>query len=530
MSQQSPVQEQSAAARLVPYADYPQNDPWFTGQFLPGLGGVESTTLDDRSDGRFRPAYENELDLARQRASARRLSVLVSTQSAIMESLRNYTIGRGLDVRVQAERDVRPLTGVIDDVRRVVDKFLDRNEIVAGLDREGHDRSREDGEFLGAICCHGRDILLEVLEPDQLREPADTATLREWVQHVSGIDCDSFPASWTFGVLTDRRWPDRPLGYHIIRDAGGSDWDFFPANQIIHIKRNVYRNAKRGVSDFLPVLDDLRKASKLHGNVITGAALQAAIAWVEEYAPGVTQTQAAGVTPTDATGQISTNQNSGGGTRSQNATHYPAGSIVRTSSGRKYVAPPMGHERNGAFQIAAQMALRIIGVRWSMPEYMISGDASNANYSSTMVAESPFVKAREADQSFYCQHWYKTLWNVVRLAHSKGWLPHCGGLTMEQIEQQVEILVTLPTVAVRDPLQHRQALAIEVDRGWTANSTAAAEIGRDHADEVRAGARPAAPATPFTSALTAAAQGAMESVSDVDEAKAVLAKLWETYP
>ena len=31
-----------------------------------------------------------------------------------------------------------------------------------------------------------------------------------------------------------------------------------------------------------------------------------------------------------------------------------------------------------------------------MPEYMVSGDASNANYASTLVAESPFVKARQA--------------------------------------------------------------------------------------------------------------------------------------
>jgi len=525
-----PLIEQSTANRLVPLGDYPSADPYFSGSYSGNLFGIETTTLDDRDNGRFRPAYENEIDLARQRAASRRLAILVGTYSSIMESLRNYTIGKGLDVRVQSEKTVKPLPGVVEDIRRVIDRFLDHNSIPADLDREAHDRSREDGEFLAALCWRGRDIALEILEPDQLREPADTATLREWVQHVSDIDCDSFPTSWTFGVLTDRRLSSIPLGYHVVRDGGGADWDFFPANQFLHIRRNVYRVAKRGVSDYLPVLEDLRKADKLKTNVVTGAALQAAIAWIEEMPAGVTQSQASSLTPADATYPQPTGQGSGGGTRNVNATHYPAGSIVRTSAGRKYVSPPMGQERNGAFEIAAQMALRSIGVRWSIPEYMISGDASNANYSSTMVAESPFVKAREADQSFYCRHWYQCLWNVVRMAHEKGMLPHCQGLTIEQVESQVEILVTLPTVSVRDPLQHRQALAIEVDRGWTAPSTAAAEIGRDLADEIRAGAKPAAVASPFPSALTAAAQGAMESVKSVDDAKAVLDSLWESYP
>ena len=34
-----------------------------------------------------------------------------------------------------------------------------------------------------------------------------------------------------------------------------------------------------------------------------------------------------------------------------------------------------------------------------MPEYMLSGDASNANFSSTMVAEGPAVKTFEEMQA-----------------------------------------------------------------------------------------------------------------------------------
>ena len=46
-----------------------------------------------------------------------------------------------------------------------------------------------------------------------------------------------------------------------------------------------------------------------------------------------------------------------------------------------------------------QAELRAIGSALAMPEYMISGDSSNANYASTMVAEGPAVKTFEEMQA-----------------------------------------------------------------------------------------------------------------------------------
>src|SRR6185369_4253327 len=94
----------------------------------------------------------------------------------------------------------------------------------------------------------------------------------------------------------------------------------------------------------------------------------------------------------------------------RNAAYYPPGSVLKVGYGQEYLPGPMGAERNAGFELVGQYSLRRIGVRWNMPEYMISGDASNGNYSSTLVAESPFVKAREADQQFYKRHFLSILW------------------------------------------------------------------------------------------------------------------------
>ena len=48
---------------------------------------------------------------------------------------------------------------------------------------------------------------------------------------------------------------------------------------------------------------------------------------------------------------------------------------------------------------AIQAELRAAAAALAMPEYMLSGDACNANFSSTMVAEGPAVKTFEEMQA-----------------------------------------------------------------------------------------------------------------------------------
>ncbi len=152
----------------------------------------------------------------------------------------------------------------------------------------------------------------------------------------------------------------------------------------------------------------------------------------------------------------------------------------------------MGSERNPNFVLVGQYVLRGIAVRWNMPEYLISADASNANYASALVAESPFVKARESDQQFYKRHFRSLLWKVVRLAWEAGRFSRMG-TSWDTLRSQIEIKIDAPAVATRDSLKLAQTQEVQIGLGILSRRTAAAQAGFDYDAEVAQGAVPNSP-------------------------------------
>jgi hypothetical protein len=65
----------------------------------------------------------------------------------------------------------------------------------------------------------------------------------------------------------------------------------------------------------------------------------------------------------------------------------------------------------------------MIALGTSLPEFITRGDASNANYSSSMVAESPFIKAMESWQDFFEKPLSKVFERVVEYGIATGKIP-----------------------------------------------------------------------------------------------------------
>lgn len=436
--------------------------------------------LADRSDGRYRPIYEVEQDLARIRGAARQISALTSVAIGALDALANYVLAGGFTFTVQSEFDQPQL---VTAAQRVIDEFLDETDFPGGLDRELHFRSRQDGEaFLALLPRPDGTVKAQVLEPEQIVQPASPGPLEEWLG-IAGL----FESSWSFGVHTPQNATDKPLGFHVIFDAAGRDWEYIPAESVQHIKRNVPRSAKRGVSDLYAIQGDLEREAKLRWNTAEGAALQAAVAWILQAPPGVTRGQMQSVGLGDV--QPGCERPARQGSRSHSIAHYPAGTVLKPSAGLEYKPGPMGSERNPNFVLVAQYLLRSIGLRWNMPEYLISGDASNANYASTLVAESPFVKAREADQQFYRRHWYSLIWKVLHLAWNAGRFSRLG-ISWESLVQLIDVKVDVPAVSTRDPLQLAHTQETQIRLGFLSRRTAAAQAGLDYEAELRHGADP----------------------------------------
>jgi hypothetical protein len=463
---------------VVDRREYLTDDPTFGFPLLNPF-----SVLSDRQEGKLWPIYQSEQDLARIRGRAHNLATLTGIPAGVLDALANYILGPGFTFTVHAARE--DAAGLAAAVQATIDRFLDENAFCGALDREAHARSREDGEaFLVLEPGPGGTVRARFLECEQVTQPADPRPLEDW------LGCgEEFPSCWKFGVHSPARETDRVLGYHAIYDGTGLDWDYIPAARMEHLKRNVPANAKRGVSDFFPVLGDLEREAKLRRNTAEGAALQAAIAWIIEVPPGTLQADTRSIGAADMF-DLYEKPIAQGGVKRQTVSRYPPGTILRPSAGLSYKPGPMGSERNTSFILVGQYVLRAIAVRWNIPEYLISADASNANYASALVAESPFVKAREADQQFYRRHFHSLMWKVVRLAWEAGRFARLG-VSWETLESLLEIKIDAPAVATRDALKLAQTQEVQIRLGILSPRTAAAQAGLDYDAELQLGAHPA---------------------------------------
>jgi len=474
--------------------EWQQDDPSF------GFGRVGSpilyTSLNDRDDGKYLPIFQTQMDLAAIRAEARNVTAMSGGIMGALGTLSNYTLGGGLTFRVQCgptcPGNVSPETvkSLCDEAQKVIDRFLRDNKFQSDMDREIDQRAREDGEAFVELCLSpAGQIRASFDEPDMVCQPSSPGPIEDWLQEKDPQRYSpEWNWSWSFGVHSIRKTPDDPLGYHVVYDTSGCDWDYVPASRMLHIKRNVPRNVKRGVSDLYWIANDVQREAKIRRNTADGAALQAAIAWFRQHAPGVNQASVSGMVNGNAVG--TRNQRTETGTRPTKQGRLRGGTVVDIPNGMQVLPGPMGSERNSNFILIAQYVARAIAQRWAMPEFMFTSDASNANYASTLVAESPFVKARETDQRFYSQAFIELAWKVLRLAHESG-KAFRGIDSFDILMEILEITAEGPRVSNRNELETLQGHQIEIDRGTLSLETAAAEMGRNLAKEQEKGAKPA---------------------------------------
>lgn len=470
---------------LVPWSDFPVND-WPDGPYR--RAWFPYASFQDREDGNNRPYYENETDLAFQVASVRRFVGCTELPEAVTTALKVYTYGNGIEVKCQpskqgAKYQSPEIDTLCQNIQRVIDRFCDYNNLINNLDHEIDRRSRDEGEcLLPIIPKPGQNFSCNPIETVQLSEPTGSSSLSEWVMHKHGIDCDSFVPSWKYGVLTEKRDTSCPLAYFVKYGSAESDWETYGVDQFVHIKRNVYRACKRGMSDWLACYENATQQPKLRSALGYGATMQARIAWIEEY--GTDKMTVSGSQMRDGSpSNDGTTRNGRNGTRDANSTDVKNGTILRVKYGKQYKSGPMGSERNANFLLVEEALERLLGARWLMPKYMISGDPGDASFASSLMSESPFVKAREADQQFYGGSLKSMMWKVVQYAWKLGWLD-LRGFSMEQVKSFIDILVNFPSVATRDKLQLAQQLTAEKAMGTISDRTIAADMGRDYDEEM----------------------------------------------
>lgn len=393
--------------------------------------------------------FRNEQELAAIRNECRSLAVANEFAINGHENRISYIVGSGHTYRAVAARGRDADQALVLDVQLVLDEFIRLNhwrmrqqEIVRRKDRDGEC-------FLRLFAAADGTTRVRFVEPAQVTVPADRIS----------------DPSASFGVQTDPNDVETVRGYWI-------DGRLIDADEIQHRKANVDANVKRGLPLFFSVRKNLRRAEKLLRNMSVVAEIQSAIAVIRKHKTAT----AAGLADFVANGANVSATNSATG-RTSHFHRYAPGTILDAMAGTDYEFPAAGIDA-GRYVTVLQAELRAVASRLVMPEFMLSSDASNANYSSTMVAEGPAVKMFDRLQHEMLEDDTALLRQVVRNAVAAGRLS-------SDAMTAVDIRGIPPTLAVRDRLKDAQADQILVRNGAMSVATMAMRNGLDPEQEER---------------------------------------------
>lgn len=132
------------------------------------------------------------------------------------------------------------------------------------------------------------------------------------------------------------------------------------------------------------------------------------------------------------------------------------------------------------------------GVATGLPEYIIRADASNANFSSSMVSENPFVKSMESWQDFFGKYFELIYAKVIQEGIDFGIIPAKSERTVtdpetgeatdktETVDTSLDSETNFPPLVHRDILDETKAIQLHIADRLVSRQTASEKLGYDY--------------------------------------------------
>lgn len=402
---------------------------------------------------------ETVFDADTLRAKARYLADFNPYARNILQLHRDYVVGTGMRHEVAVRREPsqsEPATEADAQLRtraaRLWREFLDRNAWATG--------QRKDWEFCLRTWRDGECFV-------RLFRQAD------WPPRIHFVDPENVvpdPRTGlpTGGIETLLDNVEVPVAYFIAPGGSASDSagssvapERVEADLILHAKIGVDANVKRGVTLLLPVLDALKRFQGWLDVELIQRKAASSIALVRKHhahhPAGLSEFADAVATAPAAEG------------RPRRLRIEPGSIIDAQGFDLEFISP---NTHFGDASLLGRMILLSIAAGSGLPEFMVTADASNANYASTLVAEGPAVRHFAAWQSFFIGQWQKLFGMVMADA------VRLGLLHPDEFER-LDLRIVPPPLAVRDRYADALADAVYFDRGALSLQELAR---RDHAD------------------------------------------------
>ncbi|MFV0445377.1 MAG: phage portal protein [Planctomycetaceae bacterium] len=215
----------------------------------------------------------------------------------------------------------------------------------------------------------------------------------------------------TAGILTAEGDVESPVSYLLLNLETARLQQEVPAEEMLHTRVGVDSNQKRGVTIFAPVLDVLDCYDQWMKTELTARKLQSSIVLWRKVQGSPQQANA-----------MADSAASGAGMTGDRRERLRPGTILTTNHATEiqFLQPQTNF---GDAVPLGRMLLLATAAGAGLPEFMLTADASNANYASTMVAEGPAVKLFQSEQAFFAAE-YTRLWRwIMADAVATGRLP-----------------------------------------------------------------------------------------------------------
>ena len=467
------LEQQVTALRTLIEGTINADDPILSGQDIAretGWPGVPSAVSmpHDRVRGAYWPFFRTDMELSQIRAIGRILATTTETGVSILESLINYTVSEGIHLQWQArdksiKGDVR-----IERAQQVVDLFLERNKIIQSGQRALMHEAIPAGEALLILRPNDADGVprVSVRSVDHLVEPIDVQRVLDYHGYSEGLE-DGL--DWSFGIATPPFQYDDVRGYFCQWYGALDNWEYLPASCVVHVKLNVPADVKRGLSDYYAAYDNIRRSKRGFNAAAEGATLQSSIAYIEKFKQGTPRQAVEDQLPSPAT--YSTIRPGRQGLIPVRVEQLGMGRILRTD--RDIMYGPLGAPQGAKLIEVFQSVLRMVGTRWNMPEWMISGDASNNNMASSITAGSAFDVSSQARQQAWGEYWVEATLKAMRMM----------GVDVDELQKIARLTAKGSQIAARDEVQDEQIRDIRAKAGILSKRTWSQEAGLDYDEE-----------------------------------------------
>lgn len=392
-----------------------------------------------------------EEQLARLRAAAWRAYYNNPHARGIIRNTVNFILGKGVEIKFDSdlsEAELKPVRDEWERFEKTVKWRRKQKETVRRVLRDGECFHRFMDAKADNRSSEGKPVTFHYIEPDWVASNDPKISY--------GIETEPD----NVGVIKSYRLiPPIPAG----TGTATQEETLKPA-EIQHIKINVDENVKRGRTVLEPILADLEEYRQFRKFRTILNKARTAIVMVRKMAGA----------PSVLNSQVQAQKTTG--TRAANnrlkAPKSGTQITIDKESDIEFKHPNLGASDA---EIDGRSMTLAMAAGMSLPEFVISGDASNNNFASIKQAIVTAIKYIEDMQSFFGEEFEEVFDRVVE-----------GGKKAGRIPQGLEVKASFefPVFDIRDLLQEVQAYNGLYSMGVVSKSTTAGHFGFNYEEEV----------------------------------------------